>query len=123
MSARTGPVDVLVDDAGTRVRHDSAVSPLADSDEVLSVNPRAVFQLCRGSGVPVLERGAGEVVDPASLLSSQGGSRVPACAAPEGAVARLTRALADERAARGVNVNAVAPGYVQTDVDDGWVGR
>ena len=113
-----GPVHVLVNNAGTQVRHDSTAFPLADFDAVLAVNTRAVFQLCQLFGAPMLERGSGKIVNMASLLSFQGGLRVPAYAASKGAVAQLTKALCNEWAGRGVNVNAVAPGYVDTDMNE-----
>lgn len=113
-----GPVDILVNNAGTQVRHPAEDFPLADFDAVLAVNTRAVFQLCQAFGRPMLERGWGRVVNVASLLSFQGGLRVPAYAASKGAVAQLTKALCNEWAARGVAVNAVAPGYVDTDMNE-----
>jgi 2-deoxy-D-gluconate 3-dehydrogenase len=118
---RQGPVDILVNNAGTQVRHDSTDFPLADFDAVMAVNTRAVFQLCQAFGAPMLERGWGRIVNLASLLSFQGGIRVPAYAASKGAVAQLTKALCNEWAGRGVNVNAVAPGYVDTDMNEALV--
>ncbi|GAB7191648.1 SDR family oxidoreductase [Kineococcus sp. NUM-3379] len=113
-----GPVHVLVNNAGTQVRHDSTEFPLADFDAVMAVNTRALFQLCQLFGAPMLQRGSGKIVNMASLLSFQGGLRVPAYAASKGAVAQLTKALCNEWAGRGVNVNAVAPGYVDTDMNE-----
>lgn len=110
-------VDVLVNNAGTQARHPAADFPLADWDAVLQVNLRAVFQLCQAFGRPMLERGAGAIVNLASLLSFQGGITVPAYAASKGAVAQLTKALCNEWAGRGVRVNAVAPGYMATDMN------
>lgn len=110
-------VDVLVNNAGTQARHPAADFPLADWDAVLQVNLRAVFQLCQTFGRPMLERGAGSIVNLASLLSFQGGFTVPAYAASKGAVAQLTKALCNEWAGRGVRVNAVAPGYMATDMN------
>lgn len=111
-------VDILVNNAGTQIRHDSAEFPLSDFDEVWMINGRSVFHLCQGFGSPMLERGAGKIVNIASLLSFQGGLRVPAYAAAKGAVAQFTKSLCNEWAARGVNVNAVAPGYVATDMNE-----
>ncbi|HEV6953634.1 MAG TPA: SDR family oxidoreductase [Promicromonospora sp.] len=110
-------VDVLVNNAGTQVRHPAAEFPLEDWDAVLQVNLRAVLQLCQAFGRPMLDRGDGKIVNLASLLSFQGGLTVPAYAASKGAVAQLTKALCNEWAARGVNVNAVAPGYMDTDMN------
>nr|MBA3529576.1 SDR family oxidoreductase [Propionibacteriaceae bacterium] len=113
-----GDVDILINNAGTQVRHDATDFPLADFDRVLRVNTRAVFQLCQSFAPGMLERGWGRIVNLASLLSFQGGFRVPAYAASKGAVASLTKALSNEWAGRGVNVNAVAPGYIATDMNE-----
>lgn len=111
-------IDILVNNAGTQIRHDSVDFPLEDFDKVLAINTRAVFQLCQGFGRPMVERGHGKIINVASLLSFQGGMRVPAYAASKGAVAQLTKAFCNEWAGRGVNVNAVAPGYIATDMND-----
>ncbi|MFE6971097.1 SDR family oxidoreductase [Isoptericola sp. NPDC057653] len=111
----SGPVDVLVNNAGTIRRAPAAEHPLADWDEVLQVDLSSQFALTQVVARPMLERGGGKVVFTASLLSFQGGVNVPGYAAAKSGVAGLTRALANEWAPRGVNVNAVAPGYVATD--------
>lgn len=113
-----GQIDILVNNAGTQIRHDAADFPLSDFDRVMAVNTRAVFQLCQGFGTPMVERGGGKIINLASLLTFQGGLRVPAYAASKGAVAQLTKALCNEWAPRGVNVNAVAPGYIATDMNE-----
>jgi len=110
-------VDILVNNAGTQDRHPAAEFPLEAWDRVIDVNLRSVFQLCQLFGRPMLERGDGKIVNLASLLSFQGGLTVPAYAASKGAVAQLTKALCNEWSARGVNVNAVAPGYMATDMN------
>ncbi|MCM0640567.1 glucose 1-dehydrogenase [Cellulomonas wangsupingiae] len=110
-------VDILVNNAGTQERHPSAEFPLESWDRVIDVNLRSVFQLCQLFGRPMLERGDGKIVNLASLLSFQGGLTVPAYAASKGAVAQLTKALCNEWSAKGVNVNAVAPGYMETDMN------
>jgi len=110
-------VDILVNNAGVQDRHPAAEFPLDAWDRVLDVNLRAVFQLCQLFGGPMLDRGAGAVVNVASLLSFQGGITVPAYAASKGGVAQLTKALCNEWAGRGVNVNAVAPGYMDTELN------
>jgi 2-dehydro-3-deoxy-D-gluconate 5-dehydrogenase len=111
-------VDVLVNNAGAQDRHPAAEFPLDAWDAVMDVNLRAVFQLCQLFGRPMLDRGHGKIVNLASLLSFQGGVTVPAYAASKGAVAQLTKALCNEWAGRGVNVNAVAPGYMATDMNE-----
>ena len=110
----THRVDILVNNAGTQDRYPAIDFPLEAWDTVLDVNLRAVFQLCQLFGRPMLGRGEGKIVNLASLLSFQGGMTVPAYAASKGAVAQLTKALCNEWSGRGVNVNAVAPGYMAT---------
>lgn len=111
-------VDVLVNNAGVQSRHPAAQFPLEAFDQVLDVNLRAVFQLAQRFGRPMLERGDGAIVNLASLLSFQGGLNVAAYAASKGGVAQLTKALANEWAQHGVRVNAVAPGYMTTEMNE-----
>jgi 2-deoxy-D-gluconate 3-dehydrogenase len=82
---------------------------------VLEVNLTAVFRLCRAAGAKMVAGGHGKIVNIASLLAFQGGVTVPSYAAAKGGVAQLTKALANEWASKGVNVNAIAPGYMKTD--------
>jgi 2-dehydro-3-deoxy-D-gluconate 5-dehydrogenase len=110
-------VDILVNNAGTQDRYPAVDFPLQAWDRVLNINLRAAFQLCQLFGAPMLKRGEGKIVNLASLLSFQGGMTVPAYAASKGAVAQLTKALCNEWAGQGVNVNAVAPGYMATDMN------
>jgi 2-deoxy-D-gluconate 3-dehydrogenase len=112
-----GDVDILVNNAGTQIRHDAVEFPLSDFDTVLAINMRAVFQLCQGFAPAMLERGWGRIVNITSVLSFQGGYRVPAYAASKGAVTQLTKALSNEWVGRGVTVNAVAPGYIDTEMN------
>lgn len=111
-------VDVLVNNAGVQDRFPAAEFPLDSFDRVLDVNLRAVFQLAQRLGRPMLERGDGAIINLASLLSFQGGLNVAAYAASKGAVAQLTKALANEWAGQGVRVNAVAPGYMTTEMNE-----
>jgi 2-deoxy-D-gluconate 3-dehydrogenase len=110
-----GRLDILVNNAG--IIHRTAAVDYADADwdEVIEVNLSSVFRLCREAGRHMLERGSGKIVNIASLLSFQGGIRVPAYTAAKGGVAQLTKALANEWASKGINVNAIAPGYMRTD--------
>lgn len=110
-------VDILVNNAGTQERHPAVDFALESFDRVMGVNLRSVFQLCQVFGRPMLERGDGKVINMASVLSFQGGLTVPAYAASKGAVAQLTKALCNEWSSKGVNVNAVAPGYMATDMN------
>jgi 2-dehydro-3-deoxy-D-gluconate 5-dehydrogenase len=108
-------VDILVNNAGIIERGPAADTPFDSWRRVLSINLDAVFALCQVFGRPMLERGSGSVVNIASLLSFQGGIGVPAYTASKHAIAGLTKSLANEWAPHGVNVNAVAPGYVVTN--------
>jgi len=108
-------IDILVNNAGTIRRAPAVDFSEADWDAVLDVNLRSLFRLCQLAGRGMLERGRGKIVNIASLLSFQGGITVPAYAASKGAVGQLTKALANEWAKKGVNVNAIAPGYIRTD--------
>ncbi|HEY3494891.1 MAG TPA: 2-dehydro-3-deoxy-D-gluconate 5-dehydrogenase KduD [Polyangiaceae bacterium] len=110
-----GRIDILINNAGMIRRAPAVEFTEADWDAVIEVNLRSVFRLCQLAGRGMLERGRGKIVNIASLLSFQGGITVPAYAASKGAVAQLTKALANEWAGRGVNVNAIAPGYIRTD--------
>ena len=111
-----GPaIDILINNAGTIRRTPAVDHSDADWDHVLEVNLTAPFILSRELARPMLERGSGKIVFVASVLSYQGGITVPGYAAAKHAIAGLTRALANEWAGRGVNVNAVAPGYMATD--------
>jgi 2-dehydro-3-deoxy-D-gluconate 5-dehydrogenase len=112
---RAGRLDIVVNNAGMIHRHAAAEYPDDEWDRVIAVDLSSVFRLCREAGRYMLERGHGKIVNIASLLSFQGGVRVPAYTAAKGGVAQLTKALANEWAGRGVNVNAIAPGYMRTD--------
>jgi len=108
-------IDILVANAGTIRRAPAAVHSDEDWDFVIDVNLRSQFVLAREIGKTMIERGSGKIVFTASLLSFQGGITVPGYAASKGAIAQLTKALANEWAGKGVNVNAIAPGYIATD--------
>ena len=110
-----GRVDILVNNAGTIRRAPAAEHGAADWDDVLAVNLDAVFHLSQAAGRRMIAQGWGRIVNVASMLSFQGGILVPGYAASKHAVAGLTKALANEWAASGVTVNAIAPGYMATD--------
>ncbi len=115
VTAALGGVDILVNNAGTIARAPAADYPESDWEQVLRVNLDAVFHLTKAAGRRMLERGRGRVINVASMLSFQGGLFVPAYTASKHAVAGLTKAFANEWAASGVTVNAIAPGYMATD--------
>jgi 2-deoxy-D-gluconate 3-dehydrogenase len=112
---RFGQLDILVNNAGIIRRAPAVTFSEADWDDVIEVNLSSVFRLAQIAGGHMVARGRGKIVNIASLLSFHGGTTVAAYAASKGGVAQLTKALANEWASKGVNVNAVAPGYVVTD--------
>jgi 2-deoxy-D-gluconate 3-dehydrogenase len=110
-----GPPDIVVNNAGTIYREPAENHDLQAWMTVIQVNLNSVFRLSQLAGQKMLERRQGKIINIASLLSFQGGIRVPAYAASKGGVAQLTKALANEWAARNVQVNAIAPGYFRTE--------
>jgi 2-deoxy-D-gluconate 3-dehydrogenase len=115
LAGRERPVDILVNNAGTIRRAPAAEHTDEDWDLVLQVNLNAQFALSRAVGASMVARGHGKIVFTASLLSFQGGITVPGYTAAKHGIAGLTKALANEWAPHGVNVNAIAPGYIATD--------
>ncbi|HSF63687.1 MAG TPA: 2-dehydro-3-deoxy-D-gluconate 5-dehydrogenase KduD [Paracoccaceae bacterium] len=112
----TRTVDILINNAGLIRRADAVDFSEADWDAVMDVNLKAVFFTCQAFARAALARGAGgRIVNIASLLSFQGGIRVPSYTASKHGVAGITKLLANEWAARGINVNAIAPGYIETN--------
>lgn len=107
--------DILVCNAGAILRSPAAEHPDADWDRILELNLTSQFILAREIGKGMLRRGRGKIIFTASLLSFQGGILVPSYAAAKAGVAQLVHALANEWAAKGVNVNAIAPGYMTTN--------
>lgn len=108
-------IDILVNNAGTILRKPAAEHPDEYWDKVIETNLSSAFVLTRDIGKSMVLRGGGKIIFTASLLSFQGGITVPGYAASKGAVASLVKAFANEWAASGVNVNAIAPGYIATD--------
>ena len=108
-------IDILVNNAGAILRKPAAEHPDEYWDEIIETNLNAQFLLSRELGKRMLERGSGKIIFTASLLTFQGGITVPGYAASKGAIGQLTKALANEWAGRGVQVNAIAPGYIRTD--------
>jgi 2-deoxy-D-gluconate 3-dehydrogenase len=112
--AALGQLDILVNNAGIIRRAEAVDFTEQDWDAVIDTNLKALFFLCQAAGRHMLAQGHGKIVNVASLLSFQGGIRVPSYTASKSGVAGLTRLLANEWAGKGVNVNAIAPGYIAT---------
>ena len=106
---------ILVNNAGTILRAPAAEHSDAFWDEVIEVNQTAQFILSREFGKEMIKQGSGKIIFTASILSFQGGITVPGYAASKGAIAQMTKAFANEWASKGINVNAIAPGYIKTD--------
>jgi 2-deoxy-D-gluconate 3-dehydrogenase len=121
--ALLGGLDVLVNNAGAQRRHPAEDFPIEDWDYVLSVNLHAAWILAQAAGRHMLDHGGGKIINLASEMSFFGGFTIPAYAASKGGVAQLTKALSNEWAARGINVNAIAPGYMATEMNAALVGN
>ncbi|ALN93561.1 2-dehydro-3-deoxy-D-gluconate 5-dehydrogenase KduD [Lysobacter gummosus] len=110
-----GAIDILVNNAGLIRRADAIDFSEEDWDAVMNVNLKSAFFLAQAAGRRMLAQGRGKIVNIASMLSFQGGIRVPSYTASKSGLAGITRLLANEWAGKGVNVNAIAPGYMSTD--------
>lgn len=108
-------IDILINNAGSILREPALEHPDAYWDEIIEVNLTSQFILTREIGKGMVERGRGKIIFTASLLAFQGGILVPGYAASKAGIAQLTKALANEWASRGVQVNAIVPGYIETD--------
>ena len=111
-----GRLDILVNNAGIQRRSKCEEFPISYWDDVLNINLRSVFILCKLAGCHMISNGSGKIINIASMLSYFGGYTVPAYAASKGGVAQLTKALSNEWASKGINVNAIAPGYMATEM-------
>lgn len=112
-----GTLDILVTAHGIQRRHSAEEFPLNEWDDVLHVNLDSVFILCQEAGKMMLDAGHGKIINVASMISFFGGQTIPAYAASKGGVAQLTKALSNDWMKRGINVNAIAPGYMATDMN------
>jgi 2-deoxy-D-gluconate 3-dehydrogenase len=119
--AELGTLDILIVNHGIQRRSPAAAFLADDWDEVIEVNLSSMFLLDQLAGNVMLEKGYGKIINIASLLTFIGGITVPAYAAAKGGVGQLTMALSNEWAGRGVNVNAIAPGYMDTDMNEALI--
>jgi 2-deoxy-D-gluconate 3-dehydrogenase len=110
-----GRLDILVNNAGLIRRADAVDFSEKDWDEVMNVNIKSAFFLSQAAGRHFIAQGGGKIINIASMLSFQGGIRVPSYTASKSGIAGITRLLANEWASKGINVNAIAPGYMATD--------
>jgi 2-deoxy-D-gluconate 3-dehydrogenase len=113
--SKLGGLDILVNNAGLIRRADSVDFSEKDWDDVMNVNIKSAFFMCQAAGRHFIDQGRGKIINIASMLSFQGGIRVPSYTASKSAIAGITKLLACEWAGKGVNVNAIAPGYMATD--------
>jgi 2-deoxy-D-gluconate 3-dehydrogenase len=118
-----GGLDILINSAGAQRRSPAEEFSLEDWDDVLAVNLEALWIVAQAAGKLMLAQGGGKIINVASVQSFLGGVTVPAYAASKGGVAQLTKALCNEWAGQGVNVNAIAPGYMATEMTAALVGN
>lgn len=118
LAALGGDLDILVTAAGIQRRHSAEDFPIEEWDEVMSINLHSVFIMCQLAGRIMLKKGYGKIINVASMVSFFGGQTVPAYSAAKGGVAQLTKEMSNDWVGRGVNVNAIAPGYMATDMNE-----
>lgn len=118
-----GGIDILINSAGAQRRHFSEDFPLEDWDLVIEVNLTTVFRLCQLAGKEMIKQGSGKIINIASMLSFIGGFTVPAYAASKGGITQLTKTLTNEWAPKGININAIAPGWIETPLTKALVGN
>ncbi len=112
---KLGGLDILINNAGIIRRADAVDFTEADWDAVIDTNLKSVFFLCQAAGRHMIAQGSGKIVNIASMLTFQGGIRVPSYTASKSGIGGLTKLLANEWASKGINVNAIAPGYIATN--------
>ena len=112
-----GTLDIIVNAAGIQRRYPCEEFPLKDWDDVLEINLTVLFRYCQLAAKEMMKTGGGKIINVASMLSFFGGFTVPAYAASKGGVAQLTKAMSNEWASKGINVNAIAPGYMDTKMN------
>lgn len=114
-----GDLDILVTAAGIQRRHPAEEFPMEEWDEVISINLNSVWIMCQEAGKVMIKKNKGKIINVASMISFFGGQTIPAYAASKGGVVQLTKALSNDWAGKGINVNSIAPGYMRTDLNIG----
>jgi 2-dehydro-3-deoxy-D-gluconate 5-dehydrogenase len=117
--AQLGTLDILVNNHGFTLVHEAETFAIEDWDRMLETNLTSVFLLCQLAGRIMLQKGYGKIINMASMMSFFGGTLIPSYAASKGGIAQLTKALGNEWIGRGVNVNAIAPGLIETELTAG----
>ena len=112
-----GDLDILVTAHGIQRRHSAEVFPLDEWDEVIDVNLNSIFILCQEAAKIMLPKGYGKIINIASMVSFFGGQTVPAYAAAKGGIMQMTKGMSNDWLSRGINVNAIAPGYMATEMN------
>jgi 2-deoxy-D-gluconate 3-dehydrogenase len=112
-----GKLDILINSAGIQRRHASEVFPEKDWDDVIAINLEATFFYCQLAANVMIPNGGGKIINIASMMSFFGGITIPAYAASKGGVSQLTKALSNDWASKGITVNAIAPGYMDTQLN------
>lgn len=123
LSLLGGDIDILVTAAGIQRRHSAEDFPIEEWDEVMNINLHSVFIFCQLAGRIMLKKGYGKIINVASMTSFFGGQTIPAYAAAKGGIAQLTKELSNDWMGRGVNVNAIAPGYMATDMNEALINN
>jgi len=118
-----GDLDILVTAHGTQRRNSAELFSIEDWDEVINVNLNSVFMLCKEAGIIMLKKGRGKIINVSSMIAWFGGQTIPAYAASKGGVTQLTKELSNDWFARGINVNAIAPGYMATDMNEALLDK
>ncbi|MDQ0203983.1 SDR family oxidoreductase [Pectinatus haikarae] len=119
----SGELDILVTSHGIQRRYSAEVFPVEEWDKVLNVNLNSVFILCQEAAKIMLKKGYGKIVTIASMVSFFGGQTVPAYSAAKGGIAQMTKEMSNDWLARGININAIAPGYMATEMNEALLDK
>lgn len=123
LKALNGEIDILVTAHGIQRRYSAEIFPIDEWDRVLNVNLNSVFILCQEAAKIMLKKGYGKIINIASMASFFGGQTVPAYAAAKGGIAQMTKEMSNDWMGRGINVNAIAPGYMATDMNEALLDK